>query len=550
MFHSQGSGFQAGKAITIARVSTDEQEEYSPAAQNSRMQDYCKRHNLDVLSSHEITESSTRGERKGFIRIIDQASKTAKKLREPVAIITDKVDRLQRGFKQQPLLEKFREEGLLEYHFSSDNCVIHQHSPAKDLFMWNIAVSLAQNYTDSLRDNVNRAKEQKLARGEWIGQAPIGYLNVRDERYKRHGRGKAEIHLDPVRAPLIRQLFEKYATGCYSIAQIVKWTKDIGLTNSKGHQGALSRSHVHKILQNPFYYGVMRLKSTGEEFPHIYEPIISKALFDQCRDVRTGRNKSHARYGRKPFLLRGLVTCANTGKHCTAQQHNKTYKNGTKASFTYLVSYAKDDPKKIHYVREDNVMAEIEAALSTLTIGDTGELKDVLSYINKAYQLKRSEAQSSVATLRKEYAGLEHRLARLTDLRLDGELSSGEFIAQKKRIKDRLNDTRALIKAHETTDDQFTDKLNHLIELAADARNTFTRSGFDQKRELLSLVFQNLHLDGKKLTFSMNKPFDAIALSNKTGGWCQLVDVTRTCEDTRKAILTTSVPDSLLRKAA
>lgn len=100
------------------------------------------------------------------------------------------MDRFQRGFKQQPILEKFREDGLLEYHFSSDNCVIYKDYPAKDLFMWNIAVSLAQNYTDSLRDNVNRAKEQKLRNGEWIGQAPIGYINVRDDRIKRHGRGK------------------------------------------------------------------------------------------------------------------------------------------------------------------------------------------------------------------------------------------------------------------------------------------------------------------------------------------------------------------------
>ena len=91
MFHSHGGGFQAAKAITIARVSTDEQEEYSPAAQNTRMLDYCQRNDLDVLNSFEITESSTRGKRKGFMQIIEQASKTAKKLQEPVAIITDKV---------------------------------------------------------------------------------------------------------------------------------------------------------------------------------------------------------------------------------------------------------------------------------------------------------------------------------------------------------------------------------------------------------------------------------------------------------------------------
>ncbi len=394
MAGSSFGGHEATKAVAIARVSSNDQEEYSPDAQNTRIRDYCDRNRLKLLRSATITESSTRGDRGKFMTIIKEASKTAQKLSEPIAIVTDKVDRLQRGFKQQPILEKFREEGLLEYHFSSDNCIIHKNSPAKDLFMWNIAVALAQNYTDSLSDNVNRAKEQKLSRGEWIGQAPIGYLNWRDDRFKRHGRGKAEICLDPVRSPLVRTLFEKYATGCYSLSQLVKLSKGIGLTNNRGKQGALTKSHIHQMLQNSFYYGVMRVKTTGEHYAHIYEPIVTKRLFDECEAVRTSKTKPHARYGRRKFLLRGLLTCANTGKLCTAQEQKRTYKNGNTASFTYLVSYDKDDHTKVYYTREEAVFEQIEAALSSLTIWDPEELKDVLSYISKAYRVKKQEAQA------------------------------------------------------------------------------------------------------------------------------------------------------------
>lgn len=69
MSMSFNTAFSATKAITIARVSTDEQEEYSPAAQNTRMLDYCDRHGLTILESHEITESSTKGDRKEFCRL-------------------------------------------------------------------------------------------------------------------------------------------------------------------------------------------------------------------------------------------------------------------------------------------------------------------------------------------------------------------------------------------------------------------------------------------------------------------------------------------------
>lgn len=56
---------------------------------------------------------------------------------------------------------------------------------------------------------------------EWISQAPIGYTHFTNQK------GKPDIMIDPVRAPLVRQLFEKYATGCYSISQLVTMARDI-----------------------------------------------------------------------------------------------------------------------------------------------------------------------------------------------------------------------------------------------------------------------------------------------------------------------------------
>lgn len=521
------ASMRATKAFKIARVSSDEQEEYSPDAQDNRMSEYCNRHNLAVLETFQITESSTNGDRIKFMEIINKAKATAKKLREPIAIITDKVDRLQRGFKQQPVLEGLREKGLLEYHFSSDNCVIHKESPAKDLFMWNISVALAQNYTDSLRDNVKRAIEQKLRNGEWITQAPIGYLNKRDNKDKRDGRGKAYVIMDKVRAPLVKQLFEKYSTGCYSISQLVKFAKEIGLTNSRGNQGYLSKSHIHELIQNPFYHGVMRVKKTGEEYPHRYETVIDKPLFDKCQDVLSGRSRPHSRYGKKEFLFRGILTCANSDKLCTAQKHTKKYKNGGSASFTYVVLYDADDPKKVYYTREDDVITQIEAALGTLAMQDD-MLEDALSYMRLSNDGKKEHHKAHTSKLKYEHTDLERKLERLTDLRLDGELTKEEFSAQKKRLKARQYEITDLLHAYDVTDDEFSNKLNYMIELASGALKEFKSSGVDQKRELLNYVFQNLRMNRKNLEYTMAKPFDSIAQCAKTGEWCPSCDDTRT----------------------
>lgn len=507
---------RATKAVILARVSTEEQEKgYSIDAQLHRLQEYCQRKELNTIQSFTVVESSTNGERKQF----NQMLAYVKKQKECIAIVADKVDRVQRGFKEFPILDNLVKEGCIELHFNSEGYVIHKDSVSQDRFMWSIGVVLAQGYVDSLRDNVKRSIAQKLRSGEWISQAPIGYQHFTNQR------GKPDIEIDPIRAPLVRQLFEKYSTGCYSISELVKFAKKIGLNNSRGHQGELTKSHLHKVLQEPFYYGVMRVKKTGEEYPHRYETVIAKSLFDKCQEVRIGKGRPHARYGQKEFLFRGILTCANTGKQCTAQKHKKKYQNGGTAEFTYVISYDATNYDKVVYTREDDVNAQVEAALDTLRIKDEGKLKDVLSYIKNAHEDKEHHHIKHTSQLKKEHSELETKLDRLTEIRLEGELTKEEFSAQKKRLKDRQYEILELIHAHDATDDEFSKRLSYIIEVAAGALLEYRGSGMEQKRELLKFVFQNLNLKGKNLEYTMAKPFDIIAECNKTGEWCDREDL-------------------------
>lgn len=84
---------KATKAVILARVSSKEQEDgYSIDAQKYRLQEYCTRKGLETLRIFEFSESSTVGNRKKFMDAID----FAKKQKELIAVVSDKVDRLQR----------------------------------------------------------------------------------------------------------------------------------------------------------------------------------------------------------------------------------------------------------------------------------------------------------------------------------------------------------------------------------------------------------------------------------------------------------------------
>ena len=60
------------KAVILARVSTKEQEDgHSLDAQISNLKHYAERKSLDIIKQYTIIESSTKGERPEFKRMID-----------------------------------------------------------------------------------------------------------------------------------------------------------------------------------------------------------------------------------------------------------------------------------------------------------------------------------------------------------------------------------------------------------------------------------------------------------------------------------------------
>ncbi|MCC8400111.1 MAG: recombinase family protein [Rickettsia endosymbiont of Platyusa sonomae] len=477
---------KAKKAVILARVSSREQEDgYSIEAQKYRLQEYCTRAGLEILKIFEFSESSTVGKRKKFMEAID----FAKKQKELVAVVTDKVDRLQRSYKETPLLNDLIDRGKIELHFYTENCIIHKHSTSQEKMMWNIFVMMAQSYVDSLRDNVNRSIDQKLRLGEWISTVPIGYLHIKNKG-KGSERGKGQIIVDPDRAPIVRKIFETYATGNYTLPEMLKKTREWGLRNSRGNQGYLCHSHIHSIIQNPFYYGVMKVQKTGKKYQHIYPPLITKELFDACQKVRCNWNKKPFKYGEKEYIFRGLIKCVTTGRVVTADTKKKVYADGKTAEWTYLLVGHPDNPNKKMHVKEEIILKEVEKVLETLHL-DTKLLGEVISYIKSSAKIEQGFHKRRIGELYTEQTKIKTRMDRLTDLFLDGDITKAEH--------EEKEDIAREIASHDNADDKFSECLISLVELASGSLETFKGSNVEGKRKLLNFVFSNLELKGRKL---------------------------------------------------
>ncbi len=86
--------------------------------------------------------------------------------------------------------------------------------------------------------------------------APEGYLN--DMRLEK---GQRTISTDKKRAVLLRRAFDMFLTGAYSAQEVYnKLNNEWGYTTRKKKKTGgkpLCRSTWYKILNNPFYAGVM-----------------------------------------------------------------------------------------------------------------------------------------------------------------------------------------------------------------------------------------------------------------------------------------------------
>lgn len=111
-------------------------------------------------------------------------------------------------------------------------------------FMLSIMFGQSKYYVDNLSENTKRGLRARVRNGDFPSQAPFGYLN--DSRSKT-------IVLDKRYAPLVKEIFEKYARGNQTMSQLADFLRDNGAITRTGK--VFKDDKVKSILQNPFYYG-------------------------------------------------------------------------------------------------------------------------------------------------------------------------------------------------------------------------------------------------------------------------------------------------------
>lgn len=496
------------KALIFARVSSKDQEEgHSIPSQVRGLTEYAIKKNFTIAQTFQVTESSSKETRKEFDKIIT----FIKKSKEPYALITDTVDRLQRSFRETPMLDDLIKKGKLELHFKREGLIVNQHSNSSQLLQWDVGVLFASSYVRQLSDNVKRSQEQCIKNGQWVfSKPPYGYKNV------TLPNGKKDIQVEEEQAPFVVRVFELYAQGNHSFQTIAARLK-VGTTMKTSRGKPITARTIELILKNPFYIGSMFIKK--QFHPHKYPTMISQELFNMVQDIIYKRNKTSVQYAGKPILLRGLITCKKCGSTVCGDIKKQKY-----------VYYSCHNSKRIcvkKWIREERLVGTILEHFDTIQLTDE-QVEEIIQFIENSEAEENVSIKHELDRLNRQLSVVKERISRLIDMHVDGTIDAQIYHMKLEEYKKEKNNIELQIKSYDT--DGTTDGViaREVLEIGRRAKEIFMSSKLEEKQQLLGFFFSNLQLDAEKLDLELREPFNLMGFHTDQTVWRRTLCTLRT----------------------
>ncbi len=346
----------ANRYCLYARKSSedDERQALSIDSQIKEMSEVAKRKKLEITEIRKESHSAkASGQRPVFNQLIQD-------IRSGIfsGVIAWAPDRLSRNAGDLGSIVDLMDQGLL--HEIRTQGQTFTNSP-NDKFLLMILCSQAKLENDNRRLNVKRGLKNKAEMGLRPCGAPLGYLH----QYIGE-RNKGTIVIDPIRAPIIKQIFQSVAERCTSGRALLRWlNEEVKFTTRTGKPLALSG--IYRILNNPFYYGEYEYPmKSGNWYKGQHEPLITKGLFNEARAQLVVSPKS--RPGTKEFNFTKMIRCNACGAGITTEEHFKNLKDGTIRKYIYYHCTKSHLDCKQAYIREDKLLEELLLMIDTIDL--------------------------------------------------------------------------------------------------------------------------------------------------------------------------------------
>ena len=264
---------------------------------------------------------------------------------------------------------------------------------------------------------ISEAKRYAAGKGEMVGAVPAGY------HWEGSGRDR-QLAIDEETAPVVRRIFDEYATGHYSTREIARRLNAEGVRLPR-FTGGWRQDTVAQILGNVSYISmtyVNRTKKEGELIRGQWPELIDGTTWVT---VQRMLDRYHRKGGRKPagqeraYVFQGLLRCLKCGRrmHCHPMKGR-----------AYYHCRGNDNPDPCRrLVREDRLLPWAEALLAAL---DRDRPDDLAEAVAERSGTGRSRHRSKDAI-----AQLDASLARLGKRFEWGHIDEDAYRAEWARLR-------------------------------------------------------------------------------------------------------------------
>ncbi|NQY68278.1 MAG: recombinase family protein [Flavobacteriales bacterium] len=342
---------------------------------------------------------------------------------------------------------------------------------------WYLILPEVENDRRSM--NVTSGMRKARKEGRFLGVAPKGYANKRDDNNK-------PIIVPNENAPFIERAFEMMASGECSQVDTLKELKSDGFKCSKNQFSVLLRNYT--------YIGKLKIPAYKEEeeivVEGIHEALISEPLFHKVQQNINGKSKKAPPVYKKQddLPLRGSLNCECCGRKLTGSASKG---NGGRYFYYHCTKGC-----KIRYKAKD-LNSQFEELLGTFTAS-----KEITQLYYKIInnELKDNGA-SKGAKVRKVNEAIElneNRISKLQDDFADGNISSSDYNSMKTKYEYKLNELSVDKAEINVLSTEFEEYLKFGCSFIENLDVIYSESDTNTKQKIIGSIFP------ENLTYSKN----------------------------------------------
>ena len=292
--------------VIYARYSSDNQREESIEGQIRECQEYADKQGITVFKTYiDRAYSAKTDNRPEFQRMVRDSSKQLFDV-----VIVWKLDRFARNRYDSAHYKNILRKNRVKVISAKENI----SDGPEGIILESMLEGFAEYYSAELAEKVIRGMTENALKCKYNGGTITYGYTVDAEKY---------YQIDPLTAPVVLDVFNKYADG-YTVQQIIDYLNDKNISSAR--KGKVTFNTVSHMLHNRKYIGEYKYRDVIK--PDGIPAIVPKELFDKVQDQLKKNKRAPARHKAvDDYLLTTKLHCGECGAFMVGESGTSHMRN-------------------------------------------------------------------------------------------------------------------------------------------------------------------------------------------------------------------------------